>query len=126
FGDLLQHAGGNSGVGARSRTAIIGRASALAGACDLHPLANVIATLDGARQKQVGCADACNLDLNVDTVEQWAGDARLIVCRAAWAAAAGVSGSAAAATGVHGGDELEARGIGNAMIGARDHGLTRL
>ncbi len=56
-------------------------------------------------------------------IQQRAGDAGLIVRGAARTAGTGVTGLAghAAAAGVHGRDELEARGIGDAVVGAGDH-----
>ena len=67
------------------------------------------------------------LDLQVDAVEQRARDAAHVVRDAAWAALAGLARRAAAAlAGVHGGDQLDARGVGDAVVGPRNHGLAGL
>jgi hypothetical protein len=67
-------------------------------------------------QHQVGGGHGRHLNLQVDAVEQRARDARLVVVGAARAALARI----------HGGDQLDARGVGDAVVGARDHGRARL
>ena len=89
------------------------------------------ARLGRAGPDQVARRHRRHLDAEVDAVEQRAGDARLVVgcaARAARAAVARLAGHAAAAR-VHRRDQLDARRIGDAVVGARDHafaGLERL
>ena len=80
----------------------------------------------GLRQHEVGGRDCGNLDLEVDAVEHGARDARLIALGAGPALAADIArlARAAAAARVHRGDELNARRIGDAMVGPRDHRLS--
>lgn len=62
--------------------------------------------------------------MEVDSVEQRAGDFGLIVLGAARGAAAGAAGvvQIAAAAGVHGGDQLDAGRVGDMGVGAGDQG----
>ena len=66
--------------------------------------------------------------MHVDAVEERARDLRLIFLGAFGGAAAGEARivDMAAAAGVHGGDELEARGIGHMGMNARHHGAPAL
>ena len=95
-----------------------------------HAGRDLAAALGGRRQDQVGGADRRHLDVQVDAVEQRAGEPRLILAGAArqLAAMAGEAGlaRAAAAARVHGGDQHEARRIGDAVVGARDRDLAAL
>ena len=85
------------------------------------------------RQDEIGGGHGRHLDVQIDAVEQRARQPRLVVRGAArvgpaLAGEARLVGAAAAA-GVHGGDQHEARRIGDAMVGARDRdfaGLERL
>src|SRR6478609_1559594 len=82
-------------------------------------------------QREVGGGNACDLDMQVDAVEQRARDSRLIVCGAAWRPAAGKRGVAkmAAAAWVHCRDKLHPRRKGYVRVGASDAdtaGLKRL
>ena len=71
---------------------------------------------------------ARHFDLDIHPVEQRPRNARLVVGGAARALAAGVARLSrhAASARVHRGDQLEARRIGDVVIGARHHGLARL
>jgi hypothetical protein len=85
----------------------------------------------GGRQHQIGGADRLHFDVEVDAVEQRAGDLGLIVggtARRAGAGEARISQMSAAAR-VHGGDQLDARGERHMRVGAGHRhgpGLQRL
>ena len=90
--------------------------------------AHLGAALRRPRQHEVGGRDRRHFDLQIDAVEQGPGDARLVAFDATAALAAGIArlAGAAAAAWVHRGDELNARRVGDAVIGARDHRLAGL
>ena len=90
--------------------------------------ANLGTSLRCRRQHEVGGGDSGNFDLQIDAVEQRAGDARLVALDATAPHAAGIAwlAGAAAAAGIHRGDELNAGWVGDAVIGPRDHGLAGL
>jgi hypothetical protein len=85
-------------------------------------------TLRGLRQHEVGGRDRGHLDLEVDAVEHGTRDARLVALGASPALAADIArlSSAAAAAGIHRRDELDARGVGDAVVRPRDHRLAGL
>ena len=66
--------------------------------------------------------------MDIETIQQRAGYARLIILRAFRHAAAGASGfgCVAAPAGIHRGDKLEACRIAHMRIGARDDGFACL
>ena len=103
------------------------RAASAAGARARHSRGRAHgAALGGRRQHEVGGRDRANFDLKIDPVEQRARNACLIVRGAARAPAAGLTRTAATTARVHRSYELNARRIGDAMVGARDHGFARL
>jgi hypothetical protein len=84
-----------------------------------HAGGDLAAAFRRRRQDEVGGGDSRHLDMQVDAVEQRTGQAALIFggaarIRPAFAGKAGIAGTAAAA-GVHGGDQHEARRIGDVM-----------
>jgi len=80
--------------------------------------------------RDAGSAKVRHLDVQVDAVNERAGNARLVIGRATRidAAAAGVAGLAGvpAAARIHRRDQHEARRVGHAMVGARNRNLTSL
>ena len=81
--------------------------------------------LGGGRQDQVGRRDRRHLDPDVDAVEERPREPRLIVGDAARTAPADMARLAghAAAAGIHGADELKARGKADPVVGPRDRRL---
>ena len=93
-----------------------------------HPGANLGAAFGRRRHDQFSRADRRHLDLHVDPVKQRARDAGLVFFGAVLPPAAGEAGltGMTAAAGVHRGDQLDARRIGNAVIGPGDGNLSGL
>ena len=102
------------------------RMAALTSARCHDPRADSGAAFRCARQAQIGSGNGRYLNLQIDTVKQGTGYARLIFGRATRPAFTRLSRSAAAATRVHRSNQLNARGISDAMIGSRDHCFTSL
>src|SRR3954453_6000856 len=76
---------------------------------------NFGAPFSGWRQSQVGCRDGRNFDVKIDSIEQRARYARLVIGGAARRTAARKRGVAemTAAAWVHRGDQLHTRGKGH-------------
>lgn len=99
----------------------------LHGARRRDPRRDFLASFRWRRQHEIGRADGGHFDVEVDAVEERPRQPRLIVgdaarIGAALAGEARVIGAAAAAR-VHRGDELKARRIGDAVVGAGDRDL---
>ena len=102
----------------------------LHGAGARHAFRDLAAAFRRRRQDEIGGGHRRHLDVQVDAVDQRARQPALVVggaarIRAALAGEARLVGAPAAAR-VHGGDQHEARGIGHAMVGARDRDLAAL
>src|SRR5260221_343657 len=117
-------------VGAHLRQADRGVALLLhrAGARDAR--GHLAASFRRRRQDEIGGGDRRHLDVQVDTVDEGARQPPLILggaarVRAALAGESRLAGAAAAA-GVHGGDQHETRGIGHAMGRSGDRDLPDL
>ena len=117
-------------VGAHLRQADRGVALGLhrAGARDAR--GHLAASFRRRRQDEIGGGHRRHLDVEVDTVDEGARQPPLILGGAARVrpALAGKSrlAGAAAAAGVHGGDQHETRGIGHAMVRPGDGDFTDL
>ena len=86
-----------------------------------HAIANFVAALQRWWQAEISGGNCRNLNGQINTIQQGTGDPRLIVSSASCAAFTGLPGTAAAtAAWIHGGDQLNARGVTNAMAGACD------
>jgi hypothetical protein len=87
-----------------------------------RPLANGVGSLAGGRIQQLLRRNGRHLDVEVDAVEQGAAELALVARDLVRRAAAGLERRAqeATATGVHGGDQLEARRELGAPRRARD------
>ena len=99
-GDILEQASVAIGIGARSRMLQRGEALGLDRPRRGDAGANLGASFRRRRQHEVGGGDRRHLDLQIDAVEQRAGDARLVALGAAAPRAAGIArlaGAAAAA-----------------------------
>src|SRR3984893_9167406 len=85
-------------------------------------------TLSGLRRHEVGGGDRGHLDLEVDAAEHGTRDARLVALGASRALAADIArlGGAAAEAGISRHDELDARGVGDALVRRRDPRLAGL
>jgi len=96
-------------------------------AIERYALGDFAAAFGGRRQDEIGCGHRRHFDMQVDAVDQRAGNPRLIVGGAAGVgpAAAGKAGfaGAAAAARIHCPDQHEPRRIGDAMIGAGNGNL---
>ena len=112
-------------VGGGIRQTARGVARALEGAGGRHARGRLAGALGRRRQDQVGGRDRRHLDAQVDAVEQRSGDPRLVLRHAARVrpAPAGVARfeSLAAAARVHRRDQLEARRVGDPVVGPGDH-----
>jgi hypothetical protein len=90
---------------------------------------DLAASLGRRRQDEIGGGDRRYFDIQVDAVDQRAGNTPLIIGRAAriGGAAAGITGivGVTAAAGIHCRHQHEARRVGDAMIGAGDRDLDR-
>jgi integrase len=117
-------------VGAHLRQADCGVALRLhrAGARDARR--HLAASFRRRRQDEIGGGHRAHLDVQVDAIDERARQPALVFGAAARvrAALAGESrlAGAAAAAGVHGGDQHETRGIGHAMVRPGDRDLTDL
>jgi hypothetical protein len=123
--DLFEQRAVAIGVGAGAGKAERGVALDLGAAGKRHALAHLRTSFGRLRQNEVGGGDGRHLDLKVDAVEQGAGDARLVALGAGPALAADIArlARAAAAAGIHRGDELDPRWVGDAVVRPRDHRL---
>ncbi len=127
---LLQQRPIGGGVAADVRGAGGGVALRLERAGARHPLSHLAAALRGRRQDEIGGGDGRHLDMQIDAVDQRARQPHLIVggatrVLAVLAHEAGL-GRMAAAAGIHGRHQHEARRIGDPVIGARDRDLAGL
>ena len=95
-----------------------------------HAFGDLAASFGRRRQDEIGRGHRRHLDVQVDAVDQRAGNAPLVVGGAAGigGAAAGIAGvvGVAAAAGIHRRHQHEARRVSDPMIGARDRDLAGL
>ena len=120
-GDFFQQPPRAFGIGAHALGAERRKSRALFLARGGDAGAHLGAALARRRQHEIGGGDGRHLDLQVDAVEQRPRDARLVVVGAAWSALAGLSRRASTALARVMAASLDARGVGDAMDGARDH-----
>ena len=127
-GDILEQAPVAMGIGARAGMFQRGEALGLNGAGRSDTGAHLGTSFRRRRQHEVGGRDRRHFDLQIDAVEQRPLDARLIALDATAPLSAGIArlAGAAAAAWIHRGDELNARRVGDPVIGARDHRLAGL